>query len=119
MRAIGLKDVRIDAIGNVIGVRKGSGKGPTVAIIAHLDTLFPAGNDVKVTRRGNRIYGRGLTDDSVGLAMQLTWLRALDQAKMDTMGDLVFVASVGEEGKATCAGSRRSSKTTPRSMVWW
>jgi hypothetical protein len=51
--------------------------------------------------------------------MQLTWLRALDQAKVDTMGDLVFVASVGEEGKATCAGSRRFSKTTPRSMVWW
>ena len=104
LRANGLKDVRIDAIGNVIGVRKGSGKGPTVAIIAHLDTVFPAGTDVKVTRRGNRIYGRGLTDDSAGLAMQLTWLRALDQAKVQTMGDLVFVASVGEEGNGDLRG---------------
>lgn len=114
LRANGLKDVRIDAIGNVIGVRKGSGNGPTVAIIAHLDTVFPAGTDVKVTRRGNRIYGRGLTDDSAGLAMQLTWLRALDQAKLRTIGDLVFVASVGEEGNGDLRGVKAFFKANPR-----
>jgi acetylornithine deacetylase/succinyl-diaminopimelate desuccinylase-like protein len=114
LRANGLKDVRIDAIGNVIGVRKGSGKGPTVAIIAHLDTVFPAGTDVKVTKRGNRLYGRGLTDDSAGLAMQLTWLRALDQARVRTVGDLVFVASVGEEGNGDLRGVKAFFKENPR-----
>ncbi len=114
LRSNGLRDVRIDAIGNVIGVRKGSGKGPTVAIIGHLDTVFPADTDVKVSKRGNRLYGRGLTDDSAAMAMQLTWLRALDKAKLRTVGDLVFVASVGEEGNGDLRGVKAFFKENPK-----
>ena len=52
LRANGLSNVRIDSIGNVIGVRKGSGQGPTIAVIAHLDTVFDAKVDVKVKKKG-------------------------------------------------------------------
>ena len=38
----GLTDVKQDAIGNVIGRRKGTGNGPTLVVGAHIDTVFPA-----------------------------------------------------------------------------
>ena len=44
----GLTDVKQDAIGNVIGRRKGTGSGPTLVVGAHIDTVFPAGTDCKV-----------------------------------------------------------------------
>lgn len=51
MRQYGLTDVHIDEIGNVIGIRKGSGNGPVLAIGAHMDSVFPAGTDVKVKKK--------------------------------------------------------------------
>jgi acetylornithine deacetylase/succinyl-diaminopimelate desuccinylase-like protein len=50
LKAHGLSDVEIDAEGNAIGVRKGTGGGPLVVVSAHLDTVFPEGTDVKVKR---------------------------------------------------------------------
>src|SRR3954463_110991 len=40
---IGLTNVRVDAVGNVIGERRGTGNGPTVVLAGHLDTVFPEG----------------------------------------------------------------------------
>ncbi len=48
----GLTDVERDAAGNVMGLRKGTGSGPLLAVAAHLDTVFPEGTDVKVKRTG-------------------------------------------------------------------
>ena len=42
MKQYGLADVHIDEIGNVIGIRKGTGSGPVLAIGAHMDSVFPA-----------------------------------------------------------------------------
>ncbi len=38
---LGLKDAAIDAEGNVIALRKGTGGGPKLVVSAHLDTVFP------------------------------------------------------------------------------
>jgi len=43
LRESGIEDVSTDAEGNVIGVRRGKGQGPLLAVAAHLDTVFPAG----------------------------------------------------------------------------
>src|SRR5262245_56352549 len=65
MRALGLSEVRIDAIGNVYGRRVGRSGGPGLLIAAHLDTVFPAGTDLTIRRDGARIYGPGLGDNSM------------------------------------------------------
>ncbi len=100
----GLSDVRIDSTGNVIGVRRGSGDGPTVAVAAHLDTVFPASTNVVVRKVGDTLYGPGLTDDSAALALPLAWLRALNKSGLKTSGDLVIVGTVGEEGNGDLRG---------------
>jgi len=47
MQELGFKDASIDAEGNVIALRKGTGGGhPKLAVAAHLDTVFPEGTDV-------------------------------------------------------------------------
>ena len=104
--ALGLRQVRIDAEGNVIGERPGSGAGPRVALTAHLDTVFPDSTDVRVTRQGTRLIGPGIGDDCRGLAVILAVARALDRARVSTPGTIVFVATVGEEGPGNLRGVR-------------
>ena len=97
LKALGLQDARIDAEGNVIAVRKGNGNGPVLVLSAHLDTVFPEGTDVKVKIKGNRYEAPGIYDDGRGLASLLSILRALNQTQLKTVGDIVFVGTVGEE----------------------
>ena len=65
----GLDDVAVDEVGNVLARRPGSGDGETVAIVAHLDTVFPPGTDVTVRRDGDRLYAPGIGDNTRGLIL--------------------------------------------------
>src|SRR4030095_9624747 len=78
LRQQGLADVEMDAEGNVMGVRKGSGAGPMLAVVAHLDTVFPAGTNVKVKREGTKLMAPGVGDDTRGLAVMLAVIRAMN-----------------------------------------
>jgi len=95
---LGLEKVRIDAEGNVIGERPGVGDGPTIVLSAHLDTVFPAGTDVEVTRQGDLLTGPGIGDDCRGLTVVLAVVRAMQEVDLETEGTVIFVATVGEEG---------------------
>lgn len=111
MKSYGLADVVIDEVGNVIGRRPGSGNGPTLAIGAHMDTVFPEGTPIKVRREGNRYYGPGIGDNCSGLRAMLETLRALQKAGIETEGDLLFVGTVGEEGNGDIRGSKHIFST--------
>ncbi|WP_462409578.1 M20/M25/M40 family metallo-hydrolase [Neobacillus sp. Marseille-QA0830] len=94
----GLQNVQIDKQGNVLGVRPGSGNGPRLVVTGHLDTVFPEGTDVKAKRKDEKVFAPGISDDGRGLASVLTLLRAIEKAGIHTIGDIVFGATVGEEG---------------------
>jgi acetylornithine deacetylase/succinyl-diaminopimelate desuccinylase-like protein len=106
MKALGLGDARIDAEGNVVGLRKGSGNGPKLLISAHLDTVFPAGTDVKVKERDGKLHAPGISDDTRGLSVLLSWLKVLNDQKLQTVGDLLFVGNVGEEELGNLRGMK-------------
>src|SRR5262245_47742700 len=106
LEAIGLKNVRIDSVGNVIAERRGTGNGPTVMIAGHLDTVFPEGTDVKVKRDGTLMRGPGIGDDCRGLAVVLAVARAMQMEKVATTGTVIFVGNVGEEGPGNLRGVR-------------
>jgi len=101
---VGLDDVTVDEVGNVLARRPGSGDGETVAIVAHLDTVFPPGTDVTVRREGNRWYAPGIGDNTRGLILLLNVARALVRADVRTVADILFVGSVGEEGLGDLRG---------------
>lgn len=107
LRAAGLKDVTIDEVGNVIGLRPGSDpKAKAVVMSAHLDTVFPEDTVIKVRREGDTLHAPGIGDDSRGLANLLAYVRALDTAKIRTKAPILFVATVGEEGPGDLRGVR-------------
>ena len=103
---LGLRDVRVDAAGNVIGARPGKSAHPSLVFAAHLDTVFPEGTAVKVTRAGGALKGPGIGDDARGLAVMLALVRALNEASVDTPGSITFVADVGEEGMGNLRGMK-------------
>jgi tripeptide aminopeptidase len=102
----GLKNVRIDKVGNVIGERPGLAPRPNLVMAAHLDTVFPPETNVKTTRAGAVIRGPGIGDDCRGLVVLLGVARALDAGKVQTAGTITFVADVGEEGLGDLRGVR-------------
>lgn len=112
LKLAGLSDVSIDSEGNVIAVRRGtqSGRAPTLVLSAHLDTVFPEGTDVRVKERDGKLYGPGLADDSRGLAVLLSIARTFEALRIKTVGDVIFVGTVGEEG----AGDLRGVKALVR-----
>ncbi len=102
----GADRVWIDEVGNVLALKKGTKGGRTVALDAHVDTVFPEGTDVKVKYKGDTMYAPGIGDDTRGLVVVLTTLRALNKAEIQTEADLLFVGTVGEEGLGDLRGVR-------------
>ncbi|HEX8391080.1 MAG TPA: M20/M25/M40 family metallo-hydrolase [Longimicrobium sp.] len=106
LEALGLRNVRIDSVGNVIGERPGQPGEPVIVISGHLDTVFPEGTDVTVRREGTVLRGPGIGDDCRGLAVLLSVVNALNQAQVQTRGTILFVGTVGEEGAGNLRGVR-------------
>ena len=117
LRETGLKNVRIDAEGNVIAERPGAAARPNVVLSAHLDTVFPRGTNVKVRRDGYVLRGAGIGDDCRGLADDLAVARALNKAGVSTPGTITFVATVGEEGLGDLRGVKRLFNETLKDRI--
>jgi len=98
MQELGFKEASIDSEGNVIALRKGSGGGrPKLVVSAHLDTVFAEGTDVTVKEKDGVILAPGIGDDSRGLAALLSLIKCINANELATVGDVMFVGTVGEE----------------------
>ena len=114
-RAQGLL-VTVDAVGNVIATRDASLPGPYLAVSAHLDHVFPRGQDIRVRRPGDdcpfcgeivsedELHGPGISDCAAGLAAVTGIIDALQAHSVETAAPLVFVATVGEEALGNLRG---------------
>jgi tripeptide aminopeptidase len=106
LNAAGLEGVEMDAEGNVLGLWRGRGGAPLLAVAAHLDTVFPAETSVTVKRVGTTLRAPGVGDDTRGLAFLLAVVRAMKSARVQTAGDILFIGNVGEEGPGDLRGMR-------------
>ncbi len=113
LQARGLANAHIDSEGNAIGLRRGSGAGPTLLISAHLDTVFPIETDVSVEFRDGRYYAPGIGDDSRGLAVLLAVLEVLEESGIETGADILFAGNVGEEGRGDLRGVKAIFRDYP------
>ena len=104
LRATGVDSVWIDAVGNVMGFIKGAEGSKTVALNAHLDTVFPEGTDVTVKKQNDTLYAPGIGDDTRGLAMLLTVSKVLQEQSLNPSSNVLIVATVGEEGLGDLRG---------------
>jgi acetylornithine deacetylase/succinyl-diaminopimelate desuccinylase-like protein len=97
LRKYHLDDIHYDSARNLIAVRKGTGGGPLIVFDAHMDTVFQPGLQIKATIREGKVYAPGIGDDTRNVEALLATIRALNEAKIKTKGDLVFVFTVEEE----------------------
>ncbi|MFN2577119.1 MAG: M20 family metallopeptidase [Pyrinomonadaceae bacterium] len=97
LRKYHVDDIRYDSAGNLIALRKGTAGGPVIVFDAHLDTVFQPGLQIKAAVRDGKIYAPGIGDDTRNVEALLATIRALNEARIKTKGDLVFVFTVEEE----------------------
>lgn len=109
-KELGLEDVSIDEVGNVFGIRKGTGKGPKLLVAAHLDTVFDEGTDTNVKEKDGKLYAPGISDDTRGLVEIISIIKALNKTNIQTIGDIVFCANVCEEGLGDLRGVKHIFK---------
>ena len=119
LQAAGADSTWIDEEGNVLALRRGQTGGHTVALGAHLDTVFPEGTDVTVEARGDTLFAPGIGDDARGLMVVLTVLRALEATDLQTEGDLLFIGTVGEEGLGDLRGVKHLFRDGGPSIDSW
>jgi len=102
---LGLPEARMDEAGNVVARMKGEKGTPKLIVSAHLDTVFPKGYDSTVTIDENGLlHAPGIADDGAGLAAVLTLARTFKEIGIRTVGDVLFVGTVGEEGRGDLRG---------------
>jgi tripeptide aminopeptidase len=111
-REIGLVDVAIDEVGNVLGLRPGVG-GHCVSISAHIDTVFPTGTPLNVRQTGSRLYGPGVSDNGAGVVAMLAVAGAMRVCQVPHALPVLFVGNVGEEGEGDLRGMRHLFTASP------
>jgi acetylornithine deacetylase/succinyl-diaminopimelate desuccinylase-like protein len=90
---------------NVLGIREGSGGGPTLMFNGHMDTSY-SGQEPWLSHvpgfqpnpfvRDGRLYGLGVSNMKGALACYVEALRALDDAGVRLRGDVMIAAVCGE-----------------------
>ncbi len=104
---LGLEDVHVDEVGNVLGLRRGAQPAAgLVALTAHIDTVFPAGTPFEVRRDGSRMFGPGISDNGAGVTALLALAGAMQDSDVHLAAGILFVGNVGEEGEGNLRGMR-------------
>jgi tripeptide aminopeptidase len=105
-----LQEVAIDKTGNVYGLlpkaQEQTSNAKPLIVSAHLDTVFPADTDLRLTRQSDRVYGPGLGDNSFGVAALFGLIWMLRERNIELGGDVWFVANVCEEGLGDLQGMK-------------
>jgi len=104
-KEIGLEQVHIDEVGNVLAVLNGSAV-PAVSISVHIDTVFSAGTVVSPRLQGRRLYGPWISDNAAGVTALLALALACSRFSLLHAAPLLFIANVGEEGEGDLRGIR-------------
>ncbi|MEX2467670.1 MAG: M20/M25/M40 family metallo-hydrolase [Gemmatimonadota bacterium] len=100
MRALGLTDVRVDEVGNVIGIVRGLGEGPPVLLASHLDVVAEGDHaewevpPFSGVVKDGYLHGRGAMDIKGPLAVQ-TYAAASMIGRAP--GDVIVAHTVLEE----------------------
>ena len=88
-----------DKHANVVGVLKGTGKGKSLLLNAHMDTVGIEGMDSPFSGKciDNKVFGRGSQDMKGSLAAMLAVVKTLIDNDIKLDGDLIIAGVADEE----------------------
>jgi acetylornithine deacetylase/succinyl-diaminopimelate desuccinylase-like protein len=108
---LGLENVQVDELGNVIGLLSREPAAPLIGVSAHLDTVFPHGTTLKTREEGSRLFGPGISDNAAGVTALLAMATVLKRAGLKLPTNIAFIGNVGEEGEGNLRGMRHLFST--------
>ncbi|HEY9898963.1 MAG TPA: M20/M25/M40 family metallo-hydrolase [Pantanalinema sp.] len=103
MRDHGFDECRIDEVGNVVGVIRGSGAGPSVLFCSHLDTRAPLDPErwghppLEPVEQDGYLLGLGAADAKGAIAAQVFAASALRALGLPLSGDVIVAGVVMAE----------------------
>jgi acetylornithine deacetylase/succinyl-diaminopimelate desuccinylase-like protein len=107
-----------DPAGNVTVEVPGARGGAAVALVAHMDTVFPAGVPLSVSRDDARAHGPGIGDNAVAVAALMEVAACLRAHPRPAAAPILVAFTVAEEGRGDLAGARAVIDThRPRAVL--
>lgn len=103
LRRLGYDEVFSDAVGNVVGVLRGTGTGPSVLFCSHLDTAEPGDPELwerspyEVVEQDGALLGLGASDSKGALAAQVYAGALLKHLGVPLAGDVIVAGVVMAE----------------------
>lgn len=103
MRELGYHEVRVDEVGNVIGLMKGRGGGKSIMLNSHMDHVHPGDENswpcppYSGELREGCVWGRGASDTKGAIATQVYSVAALKELVGEFPADVYVVGVVLEE----------------------
>ncbi len=104
----GVPEVSKDDIHDVVArVPASTNSQSAVLLAAHIDTVFAHGTTLNIFSDGERAFGPGLGDNSLGVAAVVHLKEMLDAIGAAVESDLLLTGNVGEEGLGNLRGVTR------------
>jgi tripeptide aminopeptidase len=102
----GLQNTSTDEVGNALGMLPGASGDKNILIVAHLDTHIENSIDHTITVQTNRVYGPGVGDNGLGLAVMSSLPTILEHLNIQLNSNLVLVGSSRSLGRGNIEGLR-------------
>ena len=102
----GLHNASTDEVGNALAVLPGRKGNNNILTVAHLDTAVENTVDHAITVQTNRVYGPGVGENGVGLAVLTSLPAILDLLDIELDSNLVLMGSSRSLGRGNIEGLR-------------
>lgn len=102
----GLANISLDHAGNVAGVLPGRGGARHLLVSAHVDKIWAETDDHTVSVGVGRMSGRGIADNSLGVAVLATLPLILDELGVELDSNLILLGTTRSFGRGDLGGMR-------------
>lgn len=112
----GLANISLDQAGNIAGVLPGRSGTRNLLVVAHLDKIWAETDDHTVSVGVGMMSGRGLADNSLGVAILATLPIILEELDLDLEANLVLLGTTRSFGRGDLAGMRFFLENSERAL---
>lgn len=112
----GLANISLDQAGNIAGVLPGRSGTRNLLVVAHLDKIWAETDDHTVSVGVGMMSGRGLADNSLGVAILATLPIILEELDLDLDANLVLLGTTRSFGRGDLAGMRFFLENSERAL---
>ncbi len=108
-----LQNISVDEKNNGTAIYPGEEEDGYILVSAHVDTNVPASIDHSITVESDSLYGPGIADNSLGLAVMASLPAVLEKMQLKLKHSLVLLGATRSLGKGDLEGLRFFVENTP------